>query len=325
MRVHHPEVTLEDVQYLVLISCGEDEVVDIYRTELVGTFDVQCPDSSVHKKLKAADGSRLSGHTIRVTNKKLEMSTKQIFDFVMQRLKDFEEGRQQEGYAYPPSQRYPHAGRSPHRQAEWGRDYSQVRGVSSSRPNKRRNYHSSSSSEGGHSQGHRSQQTSSRRDSWQQSHSRGSSWNKPRPKHSHSEPGPPSNNWRAEPPRFDARAQPMGRDMGSGKGKGKGLGKGSPTYAVSKGSSGKGTSGGKGQSNPNLRPPCPVCLEKKGIELFHGPEACWSTGPPCPVCKDKEGVEKFHPKEKCWYVTGKPPSLRARSPSVGRKGGQKGY
>ena len=155
VRVHHPELTLEDVQYLVQISCEESEEVMLYRTELVGTFDVQCPDATVHKKLKAADGSRLSGHTIRVTNKKLKMSTKEIFEFVMQRLKDFEEGRHQEGYAYPPSQRYPHAGRSLQRQHEYGRDHSQVRGVSSSRQSKRRSYHSSSSSEGGHSRVHR--------------------------------------------------------------------------------------------------------------------------------------------------------------------------
>ena len=235
VRIYSPRLTEDDLQVLVEEVWEDDSPVDVHATELVGTYDLKCPSESVHKKLKSRDSTMVNDHLIRITHKKLKMGTKDIFDFVLQRLKDLEEGRYGDRYLQQTR------GRPRDQSHGCRREYSDVRGVSGKVP------------KGHGSKGHSSESSvssdtdlsGSSKDKFKKT-KKSNGWTKtwsekPKERFFTAEPRPNENRWKSGSPRSDARAQSVGsRDSGKGKGKGKGKGAGH----------GKGSHSSEGRGEP---------------------------------------------------------------------------
>ena len=342
VRVQHPKLQMKHLQELLDKHCPADDGLDftVHRTDIMGAFDIRCPNEQMHRKLKGADHTVVGGLTVRVFNRKIKMPTKDIFDFIMQRLKDMEEGRLRDE-PNPRGQsmeRRRDSGERRDQPQPWRRDRSQVRGVTGDTPNsspqRRSGYMSAGSTGSERSQEPRKEWKSqpthphhSRRDPPRQEGkgSRSPSWNAGAAHSNSSSSAHPSGIQGGRGPRTPSmepqhggnRAQSTGRDMGDGKGKGKGMGRNTNPTPPSR--------DGKGGPPPHSGPPCAFCLDKLGLELYHAPQSCWGRGP-CRTCLEKEGRMKFHSPDHCWYAIGRP-SMSGHKGGMsfkGGKGGQKG-
>ena len=96
VRVHHSRLKVEDLQEFLRDAWNVGAEVMICLADTRGTYDVKCPTVETHRRLKAADGHKMGGLIVRVSNHRPKMSTEDIFEFVLLRLKDLEEGRYRE-------------------------------------------------------------------------------------------------------------------------------------------------------------------------------------------------------------------------------------
>ena len=71
VRISGPGLKLEDLAILADGIWDDVTPLDAHRTDLVGTYDIRCPQEQWHKRLKAKDGTQVNGRTVCVTHKKI--------------------------------------------------------------------------------------------------------------------------------------------------------------------------------------------------------------------------------------------------------------
>ena len=106
VRISGPDLTSMEALELVGEVCGEGEKITLHETDLRTTYEVRCPTEDMRRKLKARDNTAFKGRTVRVITWKVKMGAKEIFEFVLQRLKDLEEGRYGDCYSEYVAQEY---------------------------------------------------------------------------------------------------------------------------------------------------------------------------------------------------------------------------